>query len=154
MISIFKKRFLETVLKRAQKFHLALYNGSALEEQKNVKYILLGSDCQPTLARVIVEQKGKDFDTVFKAKNPIYKDLLYSFGDGSVTKESLLGLNNVKDGLKRLPSAYEVFVCEAHQDLAVSPTYLDNILHAIMEDSYLLENCFIYEGAKKDENPN
>ncbi|MFZ2602969.1 MAG: hypothetical protein WAX79_03070 [Candidatus Omnitrophota bacterium] len=122
-----QRHFLSVVLKRAKNFHQALYSGDPVEEQKRVSYIILGSDCHPTPRHALLKKNGSDWQTIFRVQDQSLKDIIYGFGDGSVTKESLLGE-------PRIPSNYEVFVCESHEELLVSPTYLDNIIHAIIDD--------------------
>jgi hypothetical protein len=129
--------FLSVVLKRAKKFHEALWGGDLQEEKKRVSYALLGSDCQPTSYRALLLKKETGWKTLFRTGDRGLNDMLYSFGDSSVTKESLLGEYNgfLVDLARpsRMPSSYEGFVCENHTDLLKSPTYLDNVLHILLE---------------------
>ena len=122
------RKFLRLVLARAKKFHEALWAGDPDEEKKQVEYVLFGSDSQPTLQRALIIQDGPGWRTEFNAGAKPVKDKLYGPGDGSVTRESLLGIFPL-----RMPSAYEVFIAERHTDLADDPTYLDNILHILLD---------------------
>lgn len=134
-----QRRFLRLVLERAMKFNEALWNGDPEEERKRVTYVLLGSDTQPTLQRAILEKKDSRWQLKFKSVDPQLTDVLYGFGDEDVTKDSFLGLHKAaskqgKVNMVRLPSAYEVFIAEKHDALADNPTYLDNILHILLDD--------------------
>lgn len=131
-------RFLKTVLKRSRKFHQALNQGDPEKEKQKVTYILFGSDCHLTLNRILLRKGASSWQTWFHAGTPRLKDLLYDFGDKSVTRESLLGIRYLrsdksKPQMIRFPSTYEVFVCEQHTELTKSTTYLDNVLNALFD---------------------
>ena len=131
-----EKLFLAAVLQRAQNFHKALWLGNPDEEKKLLKYILLGSDCQPTPRRAVLRRRASKWETLFGTHDPALRDIVFGFGDRSVTKESFLGVYiTEKERFRRMPSAYEIFVCESHTDLPKSPTYMDNILHALMDEN-------------------
>ena len=123
-----KRKFLKLVLGRARKFHDALWAGDPAEEREHIEYVLFGSDSQPTLQKGLMIQDGSRWRTAFNAQAKSVKDMLYGPGDGSVTRASLLGVE-----LLRMPSAYEVFIAERHTDLTDDPTYLDNILHILLD---------------------
>lgn len=134
-----ERRFLEMVLRRARRFHEALWSGNLTEEKAKVNYILLGSDCQPTLKRALVIKRLKGHETLFKSGKSVVSDKLYGFGDRSVTKESLVGSRYTDYGLAtqksiRFPASYSGFVCESHMDLISSPTYMDNLLNILLMD--------------------
>lgn len=140
-----QKKFLEIVLKRAERFHQALYQGSPSDEKQRVRYMLLGSSCQPTLKAAFLKQADPGWKTLFDAHTSRIRDGLYGLGDGSVTKESLLGINFTLQGGRRanicyLPAFSEVFVCETHGDLATSPMYMDNVLHMLIGDAGIQDN--------------
>jgi pimeloyl-ACP methyl ester carboxylesterase len=130
-----QQRFLALALARAQRFHRALDAGNPAEDP--VEYVLLGSDCQPTLQRAVLEPQGPRWRTRFTAENPTLHRALFGFGDGNVTKESLVGSHRIgldRDALalSTLRVAYAVFVCETHVRLTQNLTFLDNLLHALL----------------------
>lgn len=134
-----QRRFLKLVLERTKRFHEALWNGDLKEEGRRVTYVLLGADTQPTPKRAILEKDNSGWQVRFKSGDGLLTDILYSFGDEDVTKESFLGVHKaLSEGAgekaSRLPSAYEVFISEKHDALADNPTYLDNILHVLLDD--------------------
>ncbi|HNX81584.1 MAG TPA: hypothetical protein PKL77_05500 [Candidatus Omnitrophota bacterium] len=134
-----ERRFLEMVLQRAKRFHEALWNGDLTEEKRRINYILLGSDCQPTLKRAELIKRSWGWETLFKSGKPLVSDKLYGFGDRSVTKDSLIGLRYIDYGLTtqkifRFPASYSGFVCENHMELVSSPTYMDNLLNLLLMD--------------------
>jgi hypothetical protein len=123
-----QRKFLRLVLARAKKFHEALWAGDPYRERKEVEYVLFGSDSQPTLQRGLIFRDGPGWRTVFNTQAKPVKSMLYGPGDGSVTRDSLLGIKPL-----HMPSAYEVFIAQRHTDLADDPTYLDNILHILLD---------------------
>lgn len=130
-----QRRFLTLALTRAKRFHQALDQGSPADDP--VQYVLLGSDCQPTLRRALLERDGLLWRTQFTTDDPILKPKLVGLGDGSVTKESLLsshhlGLSHDELAFSALHVDYAVFVCETHLRLTQNLTILDNLLHALM----------------------
>jgi pimeloyl-ACP methyl ester carboxylesterase len=126
-----QRRFLKAVLRRANSFHQALWQGDIEEENKQVNYMLLGSNCQRTLARALLEQIDGEWATSFKTRDDALKGILYDFGDGSVTKDSLLAKDYKQK--RHLSVSSEFFVCEKHGDLASSPSYIDNMLNMLLE---------------------
>ena len=102
-----------------------------------MRYVLLGSDCQSTLQAALIRQTRWGVVTEFKSSNRKVLSELFGFGDGSVTKESLLGVTHQSGQSmlhNRIPALAHVFVCENHFDLPASPTYLDNVLHMLLDD--------------------
>jgi hypothetical protein len=70
-------------------------------------------------------------------EHPPLHRTLFGFGDGSVTKDSLIGSHHLgidRDALalSTLHVAYAVFVCETHVRLTQNLTFLDNLLHALL----------------------
>ena len=101
-------------------------------------YVLMGADCEHTPRRAILEHTGRGWKTRFRAWHQPAKAAVSAFGDGSVTKESLLGLCYAGDDsaqpVYRLPGARAIFFCENHFELAKNTTYLDNVLHTLLEE--------------------
>jgi len=125
-----QRRFLAGVLQRAKRFHAALCQGDPETEKKRVDYLLLGSDCHPTLEHALLRLTDTGWKTSFRSLDAKINDSLFGLGDTSVTKDSLLGVV----GAYHLPASVEVFVCENHNDLATSTTYLDNALNMLLRD--------------------
>lgn len=129
-----QRRFLTLALTRARRFHRALDQGNPAEEP--VEYVLLGADCQPTLRRALLTKDGSAWRTQFSTEDRRLRPKLFGLGDGSVTKESLLGSHRL--GISReelafstLPVASALFVCETHIRITNNLTYLDNMLQAL-----------------------
>ena len=63
------------------------------------------------------------------------KDVMFSYGDGTVTRESLLGLRRSPAGdiMRRLPSFYEVFIAGMHMDPPTNLTYMDDLLDMLLD---------------------
>lgn len=131
-------RFLKNALDRGRRFREALWQGDLDEERRRVRYVILGSGCQPTVQRAQLIPRGDEWRTRFSTGSRRLQSVLYGLGDGSVTKESLLGTQCEGEGgtqacVSRFPSAYSVFVCDTHNDLTRSLAYLDNMLHALLD---------------------
>jgi hypothetical protein len=130
-----QRRFLAMALTRARRFHQALDQGNPADDP--VEYVLLGADCRPTLRRALLEQDGSPWRTQFATHNPKLTPKLFGLGDGSVTKESLLGshrlgISEEELAFSALHVGYAVFVCETHLRLTQNLTFLDNLLHALL----------------------
>ena len=128
-----ERRFLAAALKRASAFQKALWNGDHSEEGKRVTYILLGSDSEPTLRRVLLRQTQSGWRTQFDPHDDTLAPKSFGFGDGTVTRRSLLGTHVDRDIEVELPSAYEIFFAQSHIDLTEDPTFLDNVLHSLLD---------------------
>ncbi len=131
-----ERAFLEKALHRARRFQEALRKGDPREEASRVQYVVMGADCQPTPFRAQLSLRRGAWQTFFKAPNPRMRAVLFGLGDGSVTKESLLGYYPI-DGVQnsyRLPDAHGMFFCEGHGDLTKNVIFLDNVLHTMLEE--------------------
>jgi len=122
------------VLACTKRFHQAIWQGDADLERSKVTYILTGADAAPTVSRAMLIPKGAGWETRFDASGDL-KEAVYSFGDGTVTRESLLGLRRgpAENIMRRLPSFYEVFIAGSHMDLPTNPTYMDNVLDMLLD---------------------
>lgn len=134
-----QRRYLAMALNRAQRFQAALWAGDPAEEKQKVRYIVFGGDRVPTPQAAILSRDDKGmWKTAFKTDDPALKDILYSYGDMSVTKESVLGRHTAEvNGVsvrRQLPLAHSVFFFSNHMDMPRDMTFLDNILHSIFED--------------------
>jgi hypothetical protein len=131
--------YLEAALKRAASFHEALDAASAPPE--TMRLYLVGGDCEATVAgALIVDVKGET-RTLFYPRNIPRQSRKEAFnklfvpGDGRVTRQSLFGLMfdlespdaEITQMMKLAPS-FTFFGCEAHGDLPINPTVLDNLL--------------------------
>ena len=130
-----QRRFLSLALRRAKRFQRALDTGNPADDP--VEYVLLGSDCQPTSRRALLEKDGSVWRTRFRSDDRELTAKLFGLGDGSVTKESLLGSH--RTGISQSDLAFStlhvgntVFVCESHLQLTQNLTALDNLLHSLL----------------------
>ncbi|MCX7920013.1 MAG: hypothetical protein N3A72_10500 [bacterium] len=126
-----QRQFLNTALTRANRFHQALWSGDVHQEKQLVTYILFGSDCIPTLQRAMIKSTPTGYQTIYRVSNRKLMKQMYGLGDGTVTKESLMGIRAAPS--IRMPSEYKIFISESHGDLTKNPTFLDNILHILLE---------------------
>lgn len=125
-----QKEFLATALFRANRFHQALWQGDLNQEKEQISYILFGSDGIPTLQRVMIKPANAGYQTIYRVTDRKMRKLMYGLGDGTVTKESLLGIRTGESN--RMPAMYEIFINETHGDLTKNPTFMDNILHILL----------------------
>ena len=122
-----ERRFLKEVLRRAKRFHQALWQGDLNEEKKNTNYVIIGSNCIPTCRYAVLKESPSGWETRFRANESWIKDKIYGLGDGLVTTESLLGIRDTH----RFPSRYEIFAVGRHESLTQNPTVMNNILYAL-----------------------
>ncbi len=128
-----ERRFLAAVLKRAKAFHQALWSGDLREERKRITYILLGSDANPTLSKALLRSKKYGWKIQFNPHDDTLNDKVFEPGDGSVTRRSLLGIRRTNGMTEEFPSVYEIFFAQYHINLAGDPTFLDNVLHSLLD---------------------
>lgn len=137
-------RFFDYRLERARRFLWAL---STPEPPTQIRYVLFGGDCDPTPARLVLE----DVDGTALARlrpqdirRPVpgvsYRELMLEPGDGSVTKPSLLARETLdptapqnEDSL--IPIAYWFFLCEHHDKLTGNINFQDNLLNVLLTRS-------------------
>lgn len=133
-----QREFLARRLRRATQFHAALDQGDPAEEQRRITYALLGSDSGPTLRRALLLKRGAGWRTAFDSPNRTLHALLYDFGDGRVTKDSLLHLQHVAselpEALAEVSSIYPTFVHEDHASLMSNLTVTETLLQTILSD--------------------
>jgi pimeloyl-ACP methyl ester carboxylesterase len=130
-----QRRFLAAALKRAAAFQEALWKGSSEVEGKNVTYILLGSDADPTSNKALLQNTGSAWKTRFDPHDDTINDFAFAPGDNTVTRRSLLGTHLKKGKEEEFPSAYEIFLAQDHVDLPDDPTFLDNVLHSLLDNT-------------------
>jgi len=112
---------------------------------------LFGGDCEPTLARLVLEKVD---DRMYARERPgdiaggkagiDYSALMFEPGDPVVTRNSLEGrytaLHHTRHGatvecrmdIALLPVQHGVFFCEEHQGLTGNVTFRDNLLYALL----------------------
>ena len=134
-------RFFDYRLERARRFHWALSTPEPITE---IRYVLFGGDCDPTPARLVLE----DVDGTAVARlhpeeirRPVpgvsYRDLMLEPGDGSVTKPSLLARETLDPTARQnedslIPIAYWFFLCEHHEKLTGNINFQDNLLNVLL----------------------
>jgi pimeloyl-ACP methyl ester carboxylesterase len=134
------RRYFTVVLGRAELFQRALSANTSAKIP--VSFYLMGADCKPTLNAMIVRQdlkKGKwiaQFDAASftnsegeKITSEQLKPLLYSVGDGVVTKRSLEAETLEAAGRENvLPVVSDLFQCEGHNKLVTNSDIQDRLL--------------------------
>jgi pimeloyl-ACP methyl ester carboxylesterase len=132
--------FLEAALARAEAFHLALQKDQ--EGGSPVPIHLFGSDCIPTLDRVVLKQTPGGTVTLFDDERAQDKDLkqlqkvMLAPGDGTVTTRSLLALGAGQDDQDVRPGsgrtfASTFFFCESHGMLPTNRSFQDNMFYVL-----------------------
>jgi hypothetical protein len=111
---------------------------------KLVEPLLLGGDCVPTPARLVMEEVGRNSmarlvpEQILRPVRGIdYDRLMYEPGDGSVTKASLLGEHPFEPpGSQREHSDIEFdrsyFVCEQHDKLTGNAHFREKLLDFLL----------------------
>jgi hypothetical protein len=124
-------------LDRSRGFRRALDGRSALESPVPVHQF--GSDCVPTLDRVILKPTAEGVVTLFDDESApdrtarLLERVLMAPGDGTVTATSLLGGGSLSapggDDPARFASTF--FVCESHGLLPANPAFQDNLFYVL-----------------------
>lgn len=130
--------FFNAALSRAKQFQAALDASST--DKSPVSFYLIGGDCKPTPAAVLLlrDEKKNGWETRFKAdgftrsngekvKDTEVEPILLSLGDSVVTKSSLIGENPKKGPNSSLPITAELFQCVGHNKLVTSPEVQDKL---------------------------
>src|SRR5262249_550086 len=112
---------------------------------------LVGGDCEATLAgALIMDVKGEPQTLFYPRRLPrqLRKEAISKMfipGDGRVTRQSLFGLTfnlespeagEAVERLMKQPPTYTTFGCEAHGDLPINPTMMDNLLTLLLGNRY------------------
>lgn len=133
------KAYFANVLTRARRFQDALDSNTS--EKIPVSFYLIGGDCKdtPDSAIVIFDKKKNKWKTQFdggafdrgdgtKVSSEEIKKIIYTMGDGVVSKRSLAGETFVKNGKKAfLPVTSEIYLCEGHTKLVTSADAQDKL---------------------------
>ncbi len=138
-----RERFLHLVLRRAAAFHNALAIGCP--PPANLRFIFIGGDCRATLDGAII-LPGLAPRTIFRSSEfPVEEELrrkatsaIFTLGDGTVTRHSLLGHPlNVKRS-EPVPTSMRstpvgtAFYCKSHSGLMRDATAKNNLLIALV----------------------
>jgi len=135
------QRYFDKRLERARRFVWALTR--ELKDSPE-RLVVFGGNCQPTPARVLVEEDGGDSvarlhpgDVRARVAGVDYEALMLEPGDGQVTKPSLLARENLNPALPRhahafFPLAYSFFLCEEHSRLTGNVSFQDNLLNVLL----------------------
>lgn len=124
--------YFRAALLRAKRFQAAINANSTREIP--VSFYLVGSDCKDTANALIIrrDEKKDRWITQFNAADfkrssgevvttEKLKSVLYSIGDGVVTKRSLAGESLIANGkANTIPLASEIFQCESHSKLVTN----------------------------------
>ncbi len=135
------QRYFAKYIERARRFVWSL---TVPADELPIRYILFGSDCYLTSARVLVEQIDGASVLRFDPKevrNRVpgvdYETLMMEPGDGIVTRASLLARRTLNPQVPRhkysnFPIDYVFFLCEAHSQMTGTINFEDNLLNAIL----------------------
>lgn len=130
--------YLARHLERGRRFHQRLSLPARPDEPRPY---LFGSDCAPTIARLVLGNDGRRYrayeqaDLVSDPQPGVdYGALINEPGDGVVTRSSLLGRPPAGSGqsIARLEIAHSIFLCEAHQFLTGNLSFQDNLLFTLL----------------------
>ena len=134
------KVFLQAALDRARALHAALRNDA--EGGSPVPIHVFGSDCIPTLDRVVLKQTPSGTVTMFNDETAQHSDLkqlervMLVPGDGTVTADSLLSLDaptgDPSDGQRAARTfSSTFFFCETHGLLPANRGFQDNLFYVL-----------------------
>ncbi len=133
--------FLQAALERARAFHAALERESP--EGAPVPVHIFGSDCVPTLDRVILKQTPEGMLTMLDDKTTPVRDLqqiekiMMAPGDGTVTADSLLGVLPADAGMAEAQAGHNpafastFFFCDSHGMLPKNRGFQDNLFYVL-----------------------
>lgn len=133
------KAYFVNVLLRAKRFQEALDSNTS--EKIPVSFYLIGGDCKetPDTAIVYFDKKKNKWKTQFdddsierengeKISSEDIKKIIYTMGDGVVSKRSLAGETFTQNGRKAfLPVTSEIYLCEGHTKLVTSADAQDKL---------------------------
>lgn len=133
--------FFTAQLERARRFTWSL---TVAQPPHPMRTILLGGDCAPTPAKLLVEEIHNESQLRLwpqAIENPEqgvdYQRLMLEPGDGTVTKASLLGRDTMNPAAPRHQHIdfrfdTDFFLCERHDSLTGNITFQNNLLDALM----------------------
>ena len=133
--------FLQAALERARLFHAALEREGP--DGPPVPVHIFGSDCIPTLDRVVLKQTPQGTLTLLDDEATPARDLkqvekvMMAPGDGTVTADSLLGVFPPGTAAPGVPAAANpafastFFFCESHGMLPTNRGFQDNLFYVL-----------------------
>jgi pimeloyl-ACP methyl ester carboxylesterase len=133
--------YLDKHLARGRRFMQLL---SEPPSPQDIQPYVFGGDCEPTVARLVVEEAGGKRQARERAAavgRPAtgvdYERLIHDPGDGVVTRSSLLGdySGPLRAGFTQIPNmrvAQSMFLCERHQHLTGNMIFQNNVLHTLL----------------------
>ena len=130
--------YLARSLERGRLFQQSLSLPARRDEPR--PYVF-GGDCEPTVARLVIERDGPLYRGRERAeaiRNPMpdvdYMALIYEPGDTVVTRSSLLGRPRAGEleHVGPLELSHSVFLCESHQTLTANFSFQDNLLYTLL----------------------
>jgi pimeloyl-ACP methyl ester carboxylesterase len=142
-LSAERERFLIVVLRRAAAFHNALM--AECPPPASLRFSLIGGDCHPTLDGAII-LNGAAPRTIFthsdypgeRLSRRKVAELIYTPGDGTITRHSLFGhpLNerpsvDVPMAMRSTPVGTALF-CNSHNSLSTDREVQNNLLTALL----------------------
>ena len=134
-------RYFEKHIERARRFSWSL---TVPIEGSTIEYIVFGSDCVDTPARMVIEEADDTADVRLyphEIRRPVpgvdYERLMLEPGDGVVTKASLMARQTFDPTVSRhqysdFPLDYPIFLCESHSHLTGNVHFQNNLLHALL----------------------
>ena len=137
------ERYFEKRLKRAQRFVWSLDVPTGGVEL--AKPLLLGGDCIPTAARLVLEEEDNDLVArrlPEQIRNPVpgvdYEKLMFEPGDSLITASSVRGLQEqAPPALPHELAGTELentfFVCTLHEQLSSNKQLLDHLLRFLLD---------------------
>ncbi len=139
------EQYFRIVLRRAKRFHEAL--DAKAPRRGGSEMYLVGGDCYSTLDAMIVYKNDKQkwitltspdsfqTSTGVKVRSSQLRSLMYSPGDGRVSRKSLLG-----DGFDDTGFIKQTFfVCERHDAIMNNRTIQNNVLTLLINEARKLE---------------
>ena len=128
------ERFLQAALDRARAFHIAL-RSNAPGAVPPVPIHLFGSDCVPTLDRVVLNPAAEGTEILFSDGTSPYRNArelekqMLAPGDGTVTADSLVGLASAPPPSS---TASTFFFCATHGLLPANRGFQDNLFYVLL----------------------
>ena len=128
------ERFLQAALDRARAFHVALRRNTP-GTVPPVPVHLFGSDCVPTLDRVVLNPTAEGTEILFNDGTSPYRNarelekLMLAPGDGTVTADSLVGLASAPPPSS---TASTFFFCATHGLLPANRGFQDNLFYVLL----------------------
>ena len=135
------REFFDKQLERARRFTWSL---SLETEAASAESLVFGGDCSLTPANIVVEEvQGESVLRLWpeNIRHPVsgvdYSRLMLEPGDGTVTKASLLGREELDPTTRRhrylhFAPSNVLFFCERHEVLTGNLTFQDNLLHTLL----------------------